>query len=598
MSGIHRTPPHHTGGFAPVERPRARVGLRAVAAAAGVLAVVAAGFGGYRLLSQPSCADQVRLSVAAAPEIEPAVRTTLQQWTSTKPQVSGKCVAVDVQAADPADVAAAIAVQHSATLPGLGRAPGDIHVPDLWIADSSTWLQRLRAAGQGWVPDGATSVARSPVVLAMPEPVAATLGWPGVKLTWSKLLPKLTSDAKLKPGIVDPTRDAASASGLVSLAVAANAATAAAAGSPAAANAAQQATIETLRTLAAGKSALRTDLLARFPHAADPASLAAGLTAAPLSEQAVIAYNAGQPGVPLAAMYVEPAPAALDYPLAVLPGVSRDKAEAAKAVQLTLSGDAYRNQLAERGLRAADGSSGTGFAAPKGAPAELSVGNADSDPKTLIKVLSTWTALLAPGRILTVVDVSGSMATPVPTAAGATRDQVAAEACRRGLGLLDDTWAVGLWIFSTQLDGGNDWKEIVPVGLLSSTRQQLATGLVQVQPKQNGGTGLYNTIFAAYKNMQSTWDPGRVNTILVMTDGKNEDAPGLTLDQFVAQIKQIADPARPVQVIAIGIGNQVSEAELNRITTTTGGATFLAPDPSKMGEIFIKALGLRQGAGR
>jgi Ca-activated chloride channel homolog len=573
------------------------VGLRAVAAAAGVLAVVAAGFGGYRLLSQPSCGDQIHLSVGAAPEVEPAVRATLQQWTATKPQVSGKCVAVDVQANDPADVAAAIAGQHNATLAGLGRAPGDVHVPDLWIADSSTWLQRLRAAGQGWVPDTAASVARSPVVLAMPEPAAATLGWPGVKLTWPKLLPKLTSDSKIKAGIVDPNRDAASASGLVALAVAANSATAAA-GTPAAANAAQQATIETLRTLAAGKSALRTDLLARFPHAPDAASLTAGLTAAPLSEQAVIAYNSGQPGVPLAALYVEPAPAALDYPLAVLAGANHEKAEAAKAVQLTLSGDAYRNRLADRGLRAADGSSGTGFAPPKGAPTELNVGAADLDPKVLIKVLTTWTALLAPGRILTVIDVSGSMAAPVPTAGGATRDQVAAEASRRGLGLLDDTWAVGLWIFSTQVDGGNDWKEIVPVGVLSSTRQQLATGLVQVQPKPNGGTGLYNTIFAAYKNMQSTWDPGRINTILVMTDGKNEDAPGLTLDQFVAQIKQIADPARPVQVIALGIGNQVSEAELNRITTTTGGATFLAPDPSKMGEIFIKALGLRPGASR
>ncbi len=556
-----------------------------------MLAVVAAGFGGYRLLSQPSCADQIHLSVAAAPEVEPAVRATLQQWTATKPQVSGRCVAVDVQASDPADVAAAIAGQHNATLAGLGRAPGDVHVPDLWVPDSSTWLQRLRAAGQGWVPDSATSVARSPVVLAVPEPAAATLGWPGVKLTWPKLLPKLTSDSKLKAGIVDPNRDAASASGLVALAVAANSAGAAGSNS-------QQATIEALRTLAAGKSALRTDLLARFPHAPDAASLTAGLTAAPLSEQAVIAYNAGQPGVPLAALYVEPAPAALDYPLTVLASANHEKAEAAKAVQLTLSGDAYRNRLAERGLRAADGSSGTGFAPPKGAPPELNVGAGDLDPKVLIKVLQTWTALLAPGRILTVIDVSGSMANPVPAAGGATRDQVAAEAARRGLGLLDDTWAVGLWVFSTQLDSGNDWKEIVPIGVLSSARQQLATGLGAVQPKPNGGTGLYNTVLAAYKNVQSSWDPGRVNSILIMTDGKNEDAPGLTLDQLVAQLKQVADPTRPVEVIALGIGNQVSQSELDRITSTTGGATFLAPDPSKIGEIFIKALGLRPGASR
>jgi Ca-activated chloride channel family protein len=312
----------------------------------------------------------------------------------------------------------------------------------------------------------------------------------------------------------------------------------------------------------------------------------------------VIGYDAGQPGVPLAALYVEPAPTALDYPFTVLPGAPRDKAQAARAVQLTLSGDAYRNRLAEKGLRAADGSSGTGFAAPKGAPAITTVGTPAPDPKALGKLLSTWTALLAPGRILTVIDVSGSMATPVPTAGGATRDQVAVEAARRGLGLLDDTWAVGLWTFSTQLDNGNDWKQIVPIGVLSSERAQLANGLATIQTKPNGGTGLYNTVLAAYKNVQSGWDPGRVNSVLIMTDGKNEDAPGLSLDQLLGELKKVADPARPVEVIALGIGNQVSQAELERITNATGGATFLAADPSKIGEIFIKALGLRTGPSR
>jgi secreted protein with Ig-like and vWFA domain len=191
------------------------------------------------------------------------------------------------------------------------------------------------------------------------------------------------------------------------------------------------------------------------------------------------------------------------------------------------------------------------------------------------------------------------MAKPVPAAGGVTRDQVAVEAAKRGLGLLDDTWAVGLWIFSTQLDTGKDWKEIVPLGVLSSQRQAITAGLTQVVPKTvNGGTGLYNTVLAAYKNVQVNWDPGRVNSVLIMTDGKNEDAPGLTLDQLIDQLKAAQDPARPVEVIAMGIGDQVSAPELRRITDTTGGATFLAPDPSKIPEIFVQALGLRPNAPR
>jgi hypothetical protein len=553
-----------------------------LAVAAATLAVIAAGFGGYRLLSQPSCGSQVHLTVAAAPEIAPAVRAMAQQWTATKPRVNDKCVAVDVQAAAPADVAAAIAGQHRATLPNVGQAAGDIHVPDVWIPDSSTWLQRLRSAGSDWVPSDAPSVARSPIVLAMPQPAAVAAGSPGKKLSWADLLPKLTSDAGLHAGIVDPNRDAASTSGLLALAAAANAA-----------GAGEQASVAALRNLAAGRSVLRADLLAHFPRAADSASLASGLTAAPLSEQSVIAYNAGQPVVPLAVLYLDPAPAPLDYPFTVLPGSTQDQTAAARAVGATLGGDIYRNRLAGQGLRAADASAGSGFAAPQGAPTGPTPATPAPDPSIIGKLLSTWNALLAPGRMLNIIDVSGSMATPVPAAGGATREQVAVAASERGLGLLDNSWAVGLWTFSTQLDGGNDWKQLVPIGPLSSQRQDLQAATTGIQPKPNGGTGLYNTVLAAYKNVQAGWDPGRVNSIVLMTDGKNEDAPGLTLDGLVEELKKAADPARPIEVIAIGIGDQVSQAELQRITDTTGGATFLAPDPAKIGEIFLQAVGLR-----
>jgi hypothetical protein len=550
--------------------------------------MAAGSWGGYRLLSQESCADPVRLSVAVAPELEPVVTATTQQWTATKPKINGKCVALSVTAADPADITAAIAGQHQATLTGVGQAAGQVRVPDVWIADSSTWLQRLRAGGRDWVPADTPSIARSPVVLAMPQPAAATLGWPNKKLTWADVLNKLAAGAKLKSGIVDPNRDAAGLSGLVALSAAANAA----------GPKGQEATVAGLRALAGGRAALRADLLTRFPRGADVGSLASGLAAAPLSEQAVMAYNAGQPPVPLAPVYLEPAPPALDYPYTVLPTTNADTTSAAQALLITLDGGTYRDSLARQGLRAADGTAGTGFTAAKGAPAGPLPPGAAPDPAVIEKLLSSWTALTAPGRMLAVLDVSGSMAAPVPTAGNATREQVAVEAARRGLTLLDDTWAVGLWVFSTKLDAGNDYRQVVPIGPLSSQRQDLLDGLGGIRVKPNGGTGLYNTVLAAYKTVQASWDPGRVNSVVLFTDGKNEDAPGLTLDQVVDALTKAKDPARPVEVVALGIGNQVSETELKRITDATGGATFLAPDPSKVGETFLKALALRPNGTR
>jgi hypothetical protein len=562
--------------------------LSIAAAGVAVLVVLTGSWGVYRALTASLCGQRIEVSITAAPEIAPAVRETAAKATGTELRLGDKCVSVDVTAADPADVAAAVAGHHQSSLGGLGKASGKTKVPDVWIPDSSMWLQRLRSGGPDWVPDDATSVARSQVVLALPEPVAKTLGWPNRRFTWTDLFPRLTSDIRMRTGIVEPNRDAAGLSGL--LALAASDVTAGATG--------RQTTVGAMRTLATGRATLRDELVARFPRSADATSFAKGLSVAPLTEQAVIAYNAPQPSVPLAALYVDPAPVPLDYPFAVMPGTSVDKATAAGAVLGLLAGDAYRNRLAAVGLRGDDGGIGAGFAAPKGAPALTAPVTALPDPARIDSVLATWSAVTSPGRMLAVIDVSGSMLQPVPSAGGATREDVTVEAARRGLTLFDDNWAVGLWSFSTQLDGATDYRQLVPVAPLAEQRQQLTSALGGIKPKADGGTGLYDTTLAAYKAVQAGWDPSRVNSVVIMTDGKNDDEAGLSLNQLVDELRRTIDPGRPIEVIAIGIGNDVSEAELRRITETTGGGTFIAPDPGKIADIFLKAIALRTSVKR
>ena len=60
-----------------------------------------------------------------------------------------------------------------------------------------------------------------------------------------------------------------------------------------------------------------------------------------------------------------------------------------------------------------------------------------------------------------------------------------------------------------------------------------------------------------------------------------------------ATLKSIADPKRPIRVILIGIGTDASEAQMKTVTDAIGGATFVAPDPAKIGEIFLQAIALR-----
>ena len=557
---------------------------------AGVVAVVVlaalAGWGGFRLLNRHACGSPVTVTLAAAPEVAPPLQTMADRWTAANARDG--CTSIVVAPVASSDVAAAVAGQRGVTLTGLGQPNGRAQVPDVWVADSSTWLERVRTAAADLVPPNAPSIAQSPVVLAMPRPVAAQLGWPTTKLTWTALLQRMTTGSGLKTGIVEPGLDASGLAGLLALR------SAAAATGPGA----QEATVAALRALAVGRSTVREDLLGRFPRAADPAAVASGLSAAPLPEQAVLEYNSAKPPVPLAPVYLDPAPTPLDYPYAVLPGADPTAAKVAEQLLSTLTGPGFADLLARQWLRAADGTGGLGFNAGPGAPSGPPAPVPATDPGLIQQTLSTWTAITQPGRLLAVLDVSGSMLEPVPSVPGLNREQVTVRAAQGGLRLFDDNWAVGLWIFSTDLDGHTPYKELVPVGPLASQRADLVNGLNGVQPKRNGNTGLYETVLAAYKAVQSGWDAGKVNSVIIMTDGQQDNPPnGMTLDQLVGELQKVVNPRQPVELIAIGIGTDVSKAELTRITQTTGGGVFVATDPAQIGAIFLQAIALRPGSG-
>src|SRR5688572_1097192 len=277
---------------------RSRTGLQTAGVAVAVVALLAGALFGYRQFTaddaaSAGCDNPLRLSLAVSPELVPVAQATATDWVRSGVSVADRCVAVDVTSAESADIAAALASKAELNLPGVTGAQ-QVKVPNVWIPESSTWLQRLRTLGPNLAPNEAPSVASSPVVVAVPQPVATNIfGWPQSKLTWKDLLKKMTTGTGLRAGIVEPTRDAAGLAGLVSLAVAAND------GGPNA----QQATAAAMRGLVVGRSAVRDDLLQRFPRAADQATLASAVSAAPLSEQTVNAYNAKTPAVPLAALY-------------------------------------------------------------------------------------------------------------------------------------------------------------------------------------------------------------------------------------------------------------------------------------------------------
>ena len=554
-------------------RRHSRVRFISVTVAAVVLLVVGAGVWVGISRSEERCTGEVRLAVAAAPEIAPALQSAATSWAEST-NTGGTCVAVDVTTRDSADVAAAVATQQELSLVGLGKANGSVQIPQVWVPDSSMWRLRLQAAAAGFRPLDATSIATSPVVLAAPQPVASALGPAGAALTWGSLVQQIQAGTQITAGVVDPTRDTAGLSGLLSFGQAA-----AALGPQA-----EAAAVATLRVLAKGSSAVRDDLLNRFPRALDADTVASSLTAAVLPEQAVIAYNATSPPIPLTALYVTPAPAPLDYPFLIMPGAAPAVSQAAAGLRAALASTSFRDVLAQHGLRGPDGVGGATFADPSGTdPSGGSNPGPSASPSADLsavdRTLEAWLALTQPGRILAVVDVSGSTLTTV-------------EAAKRGLELLDDSWVLGLWAFSTNLDGARDYREILPVAPLSSVRDRVAQGLAGIRPKKNGQSGLYDTMLAAYQEMQDNWQPSRLNTVVIITGGDNVDADGISLSALLARLGQLKDPKRPVDIVVIGIGSDLDQAPLKQITASTGGGVFTAPDPADIGAIFLKALAL------
>jgi len=561
-----------------------------LAAATSVAVVVAGSWFGYQQLSGRNCSGQIKLTVAAATEIAPAVDQAAQRWTADGAAVDGTCVTVAVSAINSVTMAAAIAGQHHVALLGVGTAPGSVTVPDVWVPDSATWLLRIKSEASGFLPTDGRSIAQSPVVLAAPKPIAQRLGWPAKQIGWKDLLTQVGAGGALKPGITDPARDA---SGLISLL-----ALGGAAGTD---NAGIRAKVVALRTLAADSSSLREDLLQKFPQSI--ADLNGGMSAAPVSEQDVITYNAQKPTVDLAALYLQPAPAPLDYPYTVMPEVDLQRSAAAAGLHRALDQASFRTALAAAGLRGPDGVGAHGFATPDGAPATVTPVVAP-DAATVIRqasgigqLLGSWAAITQPGRVLSVFDVSGSMLTKVPTAPGLNRAQVTQRAATQGLALFDDRWAVGDWIFSTDMVGKQPWKELVPITPLTSGRTRLQAAIGQIVPKKDGDTGLYDTALAAYKEVQNTWQAGRVNSVILFTDGQNDNKEGITRAQLVAGLRKLRDPKRPVRMVIIGIGPEVDRSELQAIAdASSSGGVFIAQDPAKIAEIFLEAIATRSGA--
>ena len=538
-------------------RPAAWVTVAAVIGLLGIAAFGAVGLTNGHRSTAAGCPAARTLRVTAAPEIAAVVA---QVAKSTRPGC--RSVTVTVTPADSAGVASEL---RSTTAR-----------PDVWIADSSLWVAELP---RGSVPTGAAqqSIARSPVVLAVPAPDARRLGR---SPTFSELATTATTGHPIVLGASDPAHSAAALGVLVSLRAALDR------------TAAQRGTLAAvLRTIDStpGVASARGELPRRTSRSdGSPVAL-------PTTERAVWAANEAASKPIFTAVY-PPAPGiTLDYPYVVLSNNAARRSDAA-ALLADLISPAGRAALEQRGFRTSDGAAGPKLTAALGVNPNAPGSAGGTSPSDAHAILSALALLNKPSRLLAAIDVSGSMAFPVPGRPHSTRIGVARAAAGQALGLFPAGTVAGLWQFSAELTSTTDYQELAPLAPLTpAVRDRLAAGVARLRAIPDGGTGLYDTILAAVRRVRSGYDPTRINTVVVLSDGKDEADPvhGISLPTLLATLKAEADPRRPVAVITIAYGPESDDAAMGTISAATGGTLYLSKDPRDLPKIFDDAIGQR-----
>jgi len=310
-------------------------------------------------------------------------------------------------------------------------------------------------------------------------------------------------------------------------------------------------------------------------------SFSKDITGAPVSEQAILAYNASNAASPMAAVPLVDVPT-LDFPFILRSRQSRAISAAADAFRDAIISGQYRNVLARHRLRLPDGSAAPGFPTGHGVTTAPTHVQPLQDMSKVASALRIWVAARTPSRVLAMVDATASMNNLL---GARTRMQVMREAATQGLALFTDVSEIGLWAFA-----GPGHQELAPLAPLNKPgqREALLARINAANPAPTDVTPLYQSIKLGYQELLKNYKPELRNTLVVFADGR--DNTGASLRQVQRDLEVLADVTRHIRVVLLGIGPEVDMQELKAIADTTGGAAFQVNSPDEMQLIFLQAL--------
>jgi Ca-activated chloride channel family protein len=547
----------------------------------------------------------IQLNVAASNEKSALLVVLADEYEKRRPVVNGQCVDVQV-----------FKVRSGDAEDALRRGWDPISVgspdPDVWSPAAITWVNLLEFHRQADglpsnVPPARPSIIQSPLVIAMPKPMAEALGWPDKEIGWAEIF-ALAQDPhgwaryghpEWDPFKLGKTSPLSSTSGLHALIATHYAGEGKGDGS-----ATEPRTLAFMKTVESSVvhygDAVATylnDLLAsdRRGQAEQYVSAIA------IEEKQVWDYNHGNPNsdvpapkgivpvVPLVAIYPREGTLIANHPYVIL--TTNDlKRRAADDFLNYLQSPEVQARFQSAGLRGYKGDPG-----PEITKANyLDPGKPGSEfrlpvPSVVADLQALWKVIRKSARVLLVIDVGSSMAERAPDSSK-TKLDVAKEAASAALEGFAPADEVGLWLFSSASGADPAYHELIPVGPISQQKATLRHEIEALQPQSQRKKALYTTVEAAVTSMRARFDTTRINAVVVLTDGGNDDPAGNTSLNGLQRTLVAQQNDRFVRVFTVGFGSKADLGTLEDIALAGRGGVYSDRDRRAMDKILISVV--------
>jgi Ca-activated chloride channel family protein len=501
-------------------------------------------------------AGAVTVSFAYSPEKEALLKPLIAEFNASGAQVDGKPVFVQATSVASGDREHAIAKGTSK--------------PVAWSPASSLWGRLLNfEADQAYVGDDNPSLVRTPLVIAMWEPMARALGWPKKPLGFADVLKLARSGAGWgdfgHPEFGDfklvHTNPDFSTAGLSSVVAEYYSATGKKEGLVEADLPKARAKVKAIESSIVHYG--DTTLFIEDQLKRDGPGYASAVA---MEEATLVDFNLHRGSQDkLVAIYPREGTFYSDDPYITLdaPWVSAAQKQGSAALQQFLTKRLTPELVARYGFRPGDlkGKATAPLDAEHGVdPSQLKRVLGLPEPRVLAALKTAWREDRKPANVLLVLDTSGSMV-----------QEHRLERAKQGLSAFLAQVApqdrVGLTAFSDEI------RPLVPIGSMAENKARLEQVISGVNA--DGGTRIYDVTSAAVQQVAKIADKSRINAVVLLTDGEDTDSDRSAME-IVQEVGEQGDSARKVRVFTIAYSSGAAGATetLARIASASGGKSY------------------------